>query len=94
LCKIPVTDNVVSLFKKRRITMVHNKVICPYLLGNPDGVMCDAAVDFIRNIKDINLDICMSRHFESCHVYYSKLQELSNLPITEIERARFNENAA
>ena len=72
--------------------MFYNKVMCPYLLGSPEGVICNAAIDFIRNIKGINLDICMSRHFELCHVYYSKLQELSAPPTSDIEKTRFNEN--
>jgi hypothetical protein len=54
---------------------------CPYLLGSSEGVMCDATVDFIRNIKDINLEICMSRHFERCYVYFSKLKEIDVHPV-------------
>lgn len=53
--------------------------MCPYLLGSSEGVMCSAALDFIRNIGEIELEICMSRHFESCHVYCSKLMELSDV---------------
>jgi hypothetical protein len=64
--------------------------MCPYLLGSSEGVMCSAAADFIRNVKEIQLEICMSRHFESCHVYYSKLQELSTIPLSDIERTKFN----
>jgi hypothetical protein len=54
-------------------------LVCPYLLGNNDGLMCDAATDFIRNIKDINIEICLSRRFESCYIYFSRLQEMNVL---------------
>jgi len=49
--------------------------MCPYLDGNPKGVVCNAAKEFIKNIENINLDICMSRHFESCHIYFTNLGE-------------------
>ena len=56
---------------------------CPYLLGSTEGVMCSAAVDFIRNVRDIKLEICMSRHFESCHIYFAKLRDLSKTQESE-----------
>lgn len=53
---------------------------CPYLLGNDEGLMCDAATDFIRNIEDINIEIFLSRRFESCYIYFSRLQEMNVSP--------------
>jgi hypothetical protein len=51
--------------------------MCPYLDGSPEGIACNAAQDLIRNIKNINLNICMGRHFELCHVYMMKLREMT-----------------
>ena len=62
--------------------------MCPYLLGNSEGVMCRAAIDFIRNVHDIDLEICMSRHFESCHIYFAKLRDLSKTQESENSRER------
>jgi hypothetical protein len=66
--------------------------MCPYLLGSSEGVMCSAAEDFIRNVREIRLEICMSRHFESCHDYLSKLKELSGVSETQNENVIFHKN--
>jgi len=50
---------------------------CPYLAGSLEGVVCNAALTLLRNIEDINPDICISRHFELCHLYMSRLREMS-----------------
>ncbi len=55
------------------------RFMCPYLDGSPEGVVCHAASDLIRNIKDISLTVCMGRHFETCHVYVTKLRMLSEV---------------
>lgn len=54
--------------------------LCPYLDANREGPMCNAAEDLLQNIKDINLKLCMSRKFESCSIYVSKLKEINNVP--------------
>ena len=54
--------------------------ICPYLTGSPEGAVCKTAATLIRNIEDINPEICLSRHFEICYVYISKLQEIDVIP--------------
>ena len=54
--------------------------MCPYLLGNSEGVMCRAAIDFIRNVHDIDLEICVGSHFESCYLYYSQIKEINVIP--------------
>jgi hypothetical protein len=51
---------------------------CPYLVDSPEGVVCNGALNFLRNIKDIDPDICISRHFELCHIYISKLIEMNS----------------
>jgi hypothetical protein len=54
--------------------------ICPYLLGSPEGVLCRVSANFIRNMEDVHPDICISRHFEVCHLYRSKLEEMTAIP--------------
>jgi hypothetical protein len=51
--------------------------MCPYLDGSPKGVVCNAVQDLIKNIQNIDLNICMGRHFESCHLYTATLKELA-----------------
>lgn len=57
---------------------------CPYLTGSSEGVVCKAIVTLTRDIEDINPDNCICRHFELCHVYLSKLQEMSEVQVTMI----------
>jgi hypothetical protein len=52
---------------------------CPYLSGSPEGAVCSAQSALLRNIDNINADMCMSRHFEICRIYIEKLQELDVL---------------
>lgn len=54
---------------------------CPYLTGSAEGGVCSARSALLRNLDDINTDICMSRHFEVCRIYIEKLQELDILGI-------------
>lgn len=64
---------------------------CPYLTGSPEGAVCNARSLLLRNLDNINPDMCMSRHFEVCRFYIEKLQEidilnLSNKPGMGISR--------
>ncbi|MFZ5906467.1 MAG: hypothetical protein ACOYVJ_03525 [Nitrospirota bacterium] len=54
-----------------------NFLTCPYLNGSAEGVLCRAASLLIRDISDIDLGICMSKHYEHCYVYYERLQEMA-----------------
>jgi hypothetical protein len=56
--------------------------LCPHLDVNPEGIICDAAKDFIKTIKDINIKTCMSRHFESCNIYFLSLKEMRAIPVS------------
>jgi hypothetical protein len=51
-------------------------ITCPYLSGSTEGAVCSARSVLLRNIENINADMCMSRHFEVCRIYIEKLQEL------------------
>ncbi len=55
--------------------------MCPYLDGSPKGVVCNAVQDLIRNIQNIDLNICMGRHFEACHVYVAALRRLGEISV-------------
>ena len=52
------------------------KLLCPYLKGSHEGIMCGAQNSFIRNIEESTGKLCMSRHYEVCSVYLTKLQAL------------------
>ena len=49
--------------------------MCPYLAGSLEGAVCNAALTLLRNIDDIHPDICLSRHFELCYLYISRLHD-------------------
>jgi len=58
---------------------IKNIFLCPYLKESSDGAVCEAAVSMVKNnlikdIEDINIKICTSRHFESCYIYYATLK--------------------
>jgi len=52
-------------------------LMCPYLIGSDEGVRCRIESLPIRNISDIDLNICMSKYYELCYIYCAKLQEMS-----------------
>ena len=52
-------------------------IICPHLKGSRDGASCDVLKDYLRNIADVNIKFCLSRHYEICHVYRSDLKRES-----------------
>jgi hypothetical protein len=60
--------------------------MCPHLDGSPEDAVCNAAKDFIRNLEIINLKICMSRHFESCYIYFLNLKEMSSITVSQKDR--------
>jgi hypothetical protein len=57
--------------------------MCPYLDGSPEGVVCNAVHDLIRNIQNIDFNICMGRHFEACHLYAATLKELAEVSLVQ-----------
>jgi len=44
-------------------------ITCPHLKGSRNGAKCDIVADYVRNIEEVNIKFCMSKHFEMCHVY-------------------------
>jgi len=63
-------------------------LMCPHLDGSPEGALCNAAKDFIRNLEIINLKICMDRHFESCYIYFLSLKKMRAIPVSPKDRDR------
>lgn len=57
--------------------------MCPYLDGSPEGVVCNAVHDLIRNIKNVDVEICMRRCFESCYIYALKMKDIDIFPVRE-----------
>jgi hypothetical protein len=55
--------------------------ICPFLLGSTEGVICKASGNLVRDMQDIHTDICISKHFEMCHIYISTLQEINDVVV-------------
>jgi hypothetical protein len=76
--------------------MLSDKVFttCPYLTGSTEGAVCSAKAVLLRNLENINPDMCISRHFEICRVYIEKLHEIDflNTGIHGNLAARCNKN--
>lgn len=60
--------------------------ICPYLKGSHEGALCIASNEFIKNINNIDIHMCMSRHYEACNIYHLSLRmsAMSNLSTIDI----------
>lgn len=54
-----------------------SKLKCPYLEGHPEGVRCRVQKEFIRNVEEVDMKLCLSRHYEVCHIYFSTLRNMS-----------------
>jgi len=48
--------------------------ICPHLKGGEAGAECRVVNKLIKDMKDVNIRICMSRRHEGCPVYFCSLQ--------------------
>ncbi len=48
--------------------------ICPHLKGGSTGAECRVVSKLIRDMKDVNIRICMGRRHEACPVYFCSLQ--------------------
>jgi hypothetical protein len=51
-------------------------IICPHLKGSMEGSMCGAANSLIKNMEDVEIRLCMSRHHEACSVYIRSLKNM------------------
>lgn len=58
------------------MNLSRNFIICPYLSDSDEGLICHACSSHIRNISDIDVEICLSKHYELCHIYFNILQNI------------------
>jgi len=49
---------------------------CPYLQGAEAEAMCDVNCNFVTNIEDADIRLCMGRHYEACTAYQDSLKSL------------------
>ncbi len=64
------------------MNLSQNFYMCPYLSGNDEGLYCKGCSLHVRNINDIDLEICLSKHYESCYIYFTALQNTVESEIT------------
>ncbi len=50
-----------------------NLTICPYLKGTQQGAHCGASDRLVKDLADIDIKVCMSRHHEACSIYFCSL---------------------
>jgi hypothetical protein len=53
-------------------------IICPHLKGSMDGSVCRATDSLIKNMEDVEIKLCMSRHHEACSIYIRSLHNMIN----------------
>jgi len=54
---------------------IHMKsIMCPHLKGSREGAVCSHNRKFIKDMEDINIRLCMNRHYEVCSIYMMSLQ--------------------
>ncbi len=56
------------------IMYMESLTLCPHLIGSQTGARCGVVNKFVKDIKDVNIKICMSRRHEACFVYFCSLQ--------------------
>jgi hypothetical protein len=49
-------------------------IMCPHLKGSREGAVCSFNKKLIKDMEDINIRLCMNRHYEVCSVYRMSLQ--------------------
>lgn len=72
-----------DVYGERIVVQKNNKgnsiFLCPYFQEGPNGAACEAAIsivksNLIKDIEDLSIEICTSRHFEACYIYFIKLR--------------------
>ena len=49
-------------------------IMCPHLKGSLSEAVCGFLNTCIKNREDIDLRLCMHRHYEACSLYKMSLQ--------------------
>ena len=62
--------------------------ICPFLLGSKEGTICKASGNLVRDMQDIHPDICISKHFEMCHIYIFTASGVGRTPCLSLSANR------
>lgn len=44
-------------------------IICPSVKGSDEGAVCTTSNEFIKNLKDADIDVCLSEHYGYCGYY-------------------------
>ncbi|MGD0283807.1 MAG: hypothetical protein ABSB95_15780 [Dissulfurispiraceae bacterium] len=52
---------------------IQQLILCPHLRGNVTGAQCRVVNKSIKDMKDVDIKICMSRRHEACSVYFCSL---------------------
>jgi hypothetical protein len=48
-------------------------IMCPHLRGSAQGVLCDAAGRYVKDMAGADIRVCMNRHYEACFMYITAL---------------------
>ena len=49
---------------------------CPYLKGTFEDALCSIRNNFVKDMVDVNIRLCMSRRYEACYIYFEALQKM------------------
>jgi len=49
-------------------------IMCPHLKGSREGAVCSFNNKLIKDMEDMNVRLCMNRHYEVCSIYMMSLQ--------------------
>jgi len=49
-------------------------IMCPHLKGSREGAVCSFNKKLIKDMEDINIRLCMHKHYEVCSIYMISLQ--------------------
>jgi len=52
-------------------------VICPHVKEDMEGATCSVADSFIRDMEDVDINLCRNRHYEACVIYLLSLREMA-----------------
>ncbi|MFQ3573260.1 MAG: hypothetical protein SNJ53_01350 [Thermodesulfovibrionales bacterium] len=49
--------------------------ICPKLIGTPNGMLCESTSCYLKDMRDIDLNMCRNGRYEGCFYYRSSLMQ-------------------
>ncbi|MBZ0154660.1 MAG: hypothetical protein K8I29_00405 [Alphaproteobacteria bacterium] len=54
---------------------------CPHLQMSSQGALCEIRNNYIKNMSDADIRLCMNRHYEACFIYLEGLQNSVVTPL-------------